>query len=101
MKQRLPPNDRRALVLEAALYAAEHRGYRCMTRDHIAARAEVSPSLVSLYLGTMPQLRRVVMREAVKRKIVRIVAQGLAERDPAALRADLALRARAADYLTR
>lgn len=99
--KRLPPNDRRALVLEAALHTAEHKGYRRMTRDLIAVRAEVSPSLVSLYLGTMPQLRRVVMREAIKREIVPIVAAGLAERDPAALRAGPALRARAAAHLTR
>src|SRR5258707_673693 len=99
--KRLPPNDRRALVLEAALYTAEQRGYRRMTRDHIAARADVSPSLVSLYLGTMPQLRRVVMREAIKREIVPIVAAGLAERDPAALRARQSLRARAVAHLAR
>lgn len=99
--KRLHPNDRRALVLEAALDAARRYGYRKMTRELIAARAEVSPALVSLYLGTMTHLRRHVMREAIKREIVAIVAEGLAERDAAALRTTGDLRAQAVAHLTR
>lgn len=99
--KRLHPIDRRALVLDAALHTAQRHGCRRMTRDQIAARAEVSPSLVSLYLGTMPKLRRLVMREAVKREIVPIVAEGLADRDPAALAASADLRRLAAAHLVR
>lgn len=97
--KRLPPNDRRALVLEAALTTAERSGYNRMTREGIAKRAGVSPSLVSLYLGTMPTLRHTVMREAVKREIVPIVATGLADGNREAHRAGPALRALAAAHL--
>lgn len=70
-----------------------------MTRDLIAAQANVSPGLVSLYLGTMTKLRRTVMREAVKRGMASIVAEGLAERDPQALKAPAELKSAAAEHL--
>jgi AcrR family transcriptional regulator len=99
--KRLLPADRKALLLEAALLTAQAKGYRRMTRDDISQRAGTSPSLVSLYLGAMPALRQSVMREAVKREIVAIVAEGLAERDPRAMKASDALKRKAAAELTR
>lgn len=99
--KRLNPTDRKPLLVDAAVAAATAHGYRRMTRDHIAAEANVSPGLVSLYLGTMPNVRRVVMREAVRRGVVSIVAEGLAERDKQALKAPPALKSEAATLLTR
>jgi len=98
--KRLHPTDRKPLLVDAALNAALAHGYRRMTRDHIAAHASVSPGLVSLYLGTMVKLRRTVMREAIKRGCAEIVAEGLAERDPQALKAPDDLKDKAARLLT-
>lgn len=98
--KRLNPTDRKPLLVDAALTAATKHGYRRMTRENIAAHADVSPGLVSLYLGTMTKLRRTVMREAIKRGLASIVAEGLAERDPQALKAPDDLKSEAAKLLT-
>jgi len=88
-------------ILTAALNVAEVKGYARMTRDCIAAAAGVSAGLVSLRLGTMVELRRAVMRAAVKRRNVSVVAQGLAVGDVHAQRADAALRAEVAAFVCR
>lgn len=101
MTKRLKPADRKAAILHAALDLAATQGYRRMTREAVATAASVSPALVSLYLGTMPQLQRAVMRAAVRQGVAAVVAQGLAERDPQALKAPDALKREAAALLTR
>ena len=88
-------------VLTAALSVAEVKGYARMTRECIAVAAAVSPALVSLRLGTMVELRRAVMRAAVKRRNIAVVAQGLAAGDPHAQRADASLKAEVAAFVCR
>ena len=95
-KKRLPPEQRREAILMAAIELAALYGYQELTRDGIALHAGVSMGLVTRYFPTMQQLRRDVMRHAVKREILPIVACGLAIRDPHALRASEDLRRRAA-----
>ena len=82
--------------MTAALAVAERDGYMRMTRDAIAAEADCSPGLVSAYLGTMPAMRRAIMRAAVTRKVLPVVAQGLAMRDKHAMGAPEGVRAAAA-----
>lgn len=98
--KRLHPLDRKPLLVNAALAAAAEHGYRRMTRDDVAAQGGVSAGLVSRYFGTMAKLRRTVMREAVKRGVASIVAEGLAERDPQAHKATDELKAAALLTLT-
>lgn len=84
--------DRTNHLISAALAVAARVGYLTMTRDQIATEADCSPGLVSLHLGTMPAMRRLVMRAAVRQGALAVVAQGLAMRDPVALKADAGLR---------
>lgn len=99
VQKRYPPEMREALLLESALEAAAKHGLYTMTRDQIAEVAGVSPSLISHRLGTMPAMRRSVMRQAVargdNRMCLQIIAQGIAARDPHALKAPPSLRAAA------
>ncbi len=88
-------DDRREAIMTAALTVATKVGYMTMTRDQIAAEADCSPGLVSAYLGTMPAMRRAVMRAAVTRKVLPVVAQGLAMRDKHAMGAPEGVRAAA------
>lgn len=81
------PKVRKEAILESALAMAAAHGYHQMTRQQIAAHAQVSPALVSHYLGTMEAMRRDVMRHAVKVKNLAVIAQGLALKDRHALRA--------------
>ena len=88
-----PAAERKSSILQHALVVAEKHGYHQMTREQIAKAADVSPALVSHYLGTMVAMRRAVMRAAVERRNAQVVAQGLALKDKQALKADAQLRA--------
>ena len=85
--KRLDPKERKAQVLAAALHVAARDGYTQMQRADIAARAKVSPARVSQLFNTMPQLRRAVMRHAVKVENHKVIAQGLAANDKHAIKA--------------
>lgn len=98
-RTRMSPKERRAEILAAALRVAVMTGYNRITRDDIAIAAGCSPALVSDALGTMVALRRGVMRAAVAGRVLPVIAQGLALRDPHALRAPPELRALAAASL--
>ena len=86
-------------IIQAALSVAERDGYSRMTRQAVADEAACSMALVSKYWGTMPQLRRAVMRAAVFGNRPSIVAQGLAVNDPQAIRASPKLKKQAARYI--
>lgn len=85
-------DTRKAAILLAAMTEAGKHGYDRVTREAIAQRAECAPGLVSFYFGTMPQMKRAIMSEAIRTRNLRIVAQGLTTRHPKAMRAPLELR---------
>ena len=97
---KMHPADRIAQILDAALVVASKVGYARLTREDIAKRADVPASLISYHLGTMPALRRKIMREAIRTECLPVVAQGLAIRDRFALKAPAELRARAVASLS-
>ena len=97
--KRLKPKDRKALVMDAALRVARVQGYQRVTRHDVAVEAGVSDALVSNYWGTMTQLKRAIMRHAVKNEDLDIIAQGLAVRDPQAYAASAALQNKAWDWV--
>jgi AcrR family transcriptional regulator len=84
---RLNPADRHALILAAALRISRLHGYQKVTRADIALAAECSEALVSSYLGTMVQVRRAVIRAAIKNRDLIVLAQALAAKDSHAQKA--------------
>ena len=92
-------DDRRQAILSAALRLAETVGYLRVTRDAVALAAACSPALVSHWLGTMPQMHRAIMGEAIRTRNLRVIAQGLAHGDRRARNAPLKLREAAAASL--
>ncbi len=92
MRKRLKPDDRRTEILAAALIVATNGHYARMTRAQIAEQAGVAGPTVQHYLGTMPKVRKAVMREAVNRRCLVVIAQGLLAKDQHALYAPEALR---------
>lgn len=99
MTNRLDPNERADMLLQTALELAARNGWRTLTHAAVAQAAGVSPGLVVARLGTKPQMLRDVMRAAVRQRVARVVAEGLALRDRQALKADAALRQLAADVV--
>jgi AcrR family transcriptional regulator len=92
---KLEARARAAQILAAAVEAARDHGYTRLTREQVAARIGVAPSLVPHYFGTMAAFRRKIMREAVRVECLAVIAQGLAAQDPHALAAPSDLRKRA------
>jgi len=99
---RLKPDDRKELILAAAIIMSVHPGYnyRTWTRDEIAGVAGVAPGLISHYFTTMDNLRDETMRYAVRLCRVDVVAQGLSVRDEIAMEAPDELKEAAARWLT-
>ncbi len=96
--KRLTPEARGDMLLNVAIDLAAKHGLANVTRDQIAAKAKVAAGLVTLRLGTMKEMRRTIMRNAVTREILPIIAEGLATRDRFALEAPEDLRQRAAAH---
>jgi AcrR family transcriptional regulator len=72
-------------IMDAALTLAVTGRYDRITRRQIANAAGVSPARVSLLAGDMDGMRDAIMRAAVTAGNAIVVAQGLADRHPAAL----------------
>ena len=92
---RLQPEQRKSEILEAALHIAKRDGLNGMTRDAVACHAKCATGGVSRYFNTMTQLKRAVVREAIQREELTIIAEGVALRDPNAMKAPADLRSKA------
>jgi len=71
---------------------AREIGYQQVTRNLIAERAGTSDALVTTRLGTTDEIAQLIMREAVIRRDLTIIAQGIATNDPIAIAAPEELR---------
>lgn len=89
---KLEARERIAQILRAALDVAEKVGYNRMTRDEIAALAGIPPTLINYHMGTMPDLRRDVMREALRNDRQPLDPYRLAHHDRHAMKAPEDLR---------
>lgn len=95
MSKRMLPADRKASILEAALSAATKHGYTGFRLVDVAAHAGCSTGSVMAYYKTMAQVKRDVMRAAISRKVLPIIATGIAVKDPYCRKIAPELRARA------
>lgn len=93
------PTERKRQLLSIAVEIARAKGYTKVTREAIADKGKVSPGLISHYFGTTVQLKRDIMRAAVQQGVIEVVAQGLADRNPYALKAPDDLKKKAAAHL--
>lgn len=108
MTKNLLPKDRQAQILAEALVQAAHDGYTRIERQKIADALGVSAALVSKHFGTMANLKRDVMRYAVRKAkahpdsdALAVLAQGLTLHDRLARNAPEALKEAALKSLLR
>lgn len=92
---KLDARTRVAQILAKALELSERGGYQAITREQIAGALGIPASLVTYHMGTMPKLKRAIMREAVRAECLPVIAQGLAMKDTHAMKAPEELRSRA------
>lgn len=93
---RMAPAERKRHLLDVGLVLAERVGYRNVTMTALTEAAGVSRTLYHRYFSTVGRFRVDVMRAAVKTENLAVIAQGLAAKDPQALKAPAELRERAA-----
>lgn len=79
---RQDPRFRKASILAAAVRMSRNYGYWRITRADVAHAANCSEALVSSYFGTMVQMRRAIVRTAIKGRDLEIIAQMLVAKDP-------------------
>lgn len=84
--------DRDNLILNAAIELAQEDSFQWITRDAVAERAGVSPGTVNNAYGTIADLKRAVLRAAVERRILSIIAEALGVKHPIAMEAPEDLR---------
>ncbi len=101
-QQKLEARARVAQILDAAIEVSKRVGYSRLTRGAVADEIGLaSSSLVTYHMGSMATFRRAVMREAVRSGCLPVIAQGIALKDPHALKAPEELRRRALATLAR
>jgi len=81
-------------IIAAATRLAEKGYYTELTRVQIAREAKISDSAVSYYCGSMDDVRRDILKEALKTENYVILAQGLLRHDPALAEVSPTLRER-------
>lgn len=97
---KLQARERIAQILASALtLCASSTTWSRITRDDIAAHAGIPSSLIAYHCGTMADLRRDIMREAVRTECLAVIAQGLAARDRHAQNAPDDLKQRALRFI--
>ena len=82
-------------ILEVAYVMAQRDGFGTLTRDGVAAEAGVAMGSVNHHYGTMDALRDAVMRMAIEREDLPVIAQGIAAGHPIAQGAPLNVRTKA------
>lgn len=76
-------------ILAHATTLAQRKSYEQITREEIAKASEISPSVISFHFRSMEHLRNEILRKAVAEENLKIIAQGLVNHHPVALRAPL------------
>jgi AcrR family transcriptional regulator len=92
-------NERQKQIIDKALEIARKDGIKAVTRDGLAVACGISQGAINLNFGTMEALRIELMHEAVARKIIEIVAEGLGAKNPIASAAPSSLKKQAIVHL--
>lgn len=89
----------KAAILEAALAVAVREGFNKIRQLNVAQEAGFSGPAVQHHFGTMAKMRKEVMRYAVKKECLPVIAQGLSMGDAQANKAGPDLKKRALQQL--
>lgn len=93
--KRQKPEVRKESIVDVALRLAAATHYTQVQRKQIADELGVTPPALTYHFGTMQQLRRAIMRAAIAKEDLVVIAQGLVAQDEHAKKAPEALRRRA------
>jgi len=89
---RLDPEVRKAELLEIAFKLAEKTHYKHVTGVEIAREAGLYHSTIYRYFRDMAEVRRYIVRQAIKRENLNIIAQAIIARDVLVKKASVELK---------
>lgn len=95
--KRQKPEVRKEAIVDVALLLAAETHYTQVQRKQIADVLGVTPPALTYHFGTMQQLRHAIMRAAIAKEDLGVIAQGLVAQDEHARKAPEALRRRAVE----
>lgn len=87
--------ERRTAILTAGLFLAERENYKAITRDGVADVAGVAAGSVNHEFGTIEDLRRAVVAEAIAQECLPVIAQAVVDGHPLTAELDPDLKKRA------
>lgn len=70
---------RKQIIFNPTIELAKTKGYRNITRKDIAEFSSSAQGLISHYFGTISNLRREVLKEAIDKEIMPILVDTLSE----------------------
>ena len=100
MSKRYKPEIRKEAIVDVALKLAAATHYTQVQRKQIADELGVTPPALTYHFGTMELLRRAIIRAAIDREDLVVIAQGLVAQDKHAKKAPETLRRRAIESAT-
>lgn len=98
-KKRVAADLRREQLLHAAIEISLAIGYKEVTYKQIADRTGVSAALVTKYFPSVRHLKQLIMLRAIKKEVLEIIVQGLADKNILATTLPLELKRKAAESL--
>jgi len=87
------------LILDRALMLATKTNYNDVTRVAIAKDAEVTESLISYYFGDMKSVRDTIIRYAVEKENLIVIAQALVNKNKIVASIPATLKGRALETI--
>lgn len=100
-KKRISKEQRKDELLDIAMKLSEEKGFNKVTWADLAEAGGVSLGLLVYHFGTIVAFRRTIMRAAISRRNLNILAQGLTIKDEHAKKAPTALKQEAISLLLR
>lgn len=96
----MKPNLRRDQIMEAAIQLSLSHGYRTLTRVNVAIASRSSEGTVSRYFLTTANLKKEVLKEAVKREILPILVENLSDESEDRIELTPELQQKVVDFIT-
>lgn len=90
---------RELLIIEATKLARQAGGWNSLTHNKIAEAAKCSRPLVCARLGSIDEIRTLIMKAAIRYEYLDLIAQGIAAGFPACLKLSPVLKHKAINCL--
>ena len=97
---RMDPFNRKEQILQTAIQISLEKGYRQLTRRAVANRMHCASSLINHYYEDIDNLRAAVLRAAIEKEIIPIVAENFAMKGTETIGLSPTLVEKVVHYLT-